>query len=89
MERYADPANRKIACQCSAQSTKTVLMYACAGYSFLEDPGPMMWVTKSKPEAVTMAAELATRHWCEVILDGFIPSKAEAGILNPTGAVQV
>lgn len=55
MERYADPANRKIACQCSAQSTKTVLMYACAGYSFLEDPGPMMWVTKSKPEAVTMA----------------------------------
>ena len=55
MERYADPANRKIACQCSAQSTKTVLMYACAGYSFLEDPGPMMWVTKSKPEAVTIA----------------------------------
>lgn len=52
MEAYADPAIRKIACQCSAQSTKTVLMYFCAGWSFLEDPGPMMWVTKSKPEAV-------------------------------------
>lgn len=54
MERYGDPAVRKIACQCSAQSTKTVLMYGCAGYSFLEDPGPMLWVTKSKPEAVKM-----------------------------------
>jgi len=55
MEAYADPAIHNIACQCSAQSTKTVLMYFCAGWSFLEDAGPMLWVTKSKPEAVAMA----------------------------------
>jgi hypothetical protein len=63
MECYADPAIRKIACQCSAQSTKTVLMYGCLGYAFLEDPGPMLWVTKSKPEAENMAEGYLWPFW--------------------------
>ena len=63
MDCYKDPTIRKIAAQCSAQSTKTVLMYGCLGWSFLEDPGPMMWVTKSKPEAVTIAEAYLWPFW--------------------------
>lgn len=63
MDCYKSPTVRKIAAQCSAQSTKTVLMYGCLGWSFLEDPGPMMWVTKSKPEAVTIAEAYLWPFW--------------------------
>lgn len=55
MADFADPAIRYQACQCSAQSTKTVIMYMCGGFAFLEDPGPMLWVTKSTPEARNIA----------------------------------
>lgn len=55
MADFADPGVRKQCCQCSAQSTKTVLMYGCMGYAFLEDPGPFMWATKSAPEAKKIA----------------------------------
>ena len=63
MRDFADPAIRKQACQCSAQSTKTVLMYGCMGYAFLEDPGPFLWVTKSLPEAKKMAEAYLWPFW--------------------------
>lgn len=54
MDDFADEGVRSIDCMCSAQSCKTVTMMGLLGWTFIEDPGPTLWVTKSKPEAIKL-----------------------------------
>jgi phage terminase large subunit GpA-like protein len=51
MECLADPAINEIVIMCSAQSAKTLTMLAMLAWIIKEDPGPTLWVCKSKEEA--------------------------------------
>lgn len=51
MECLADPAINEIVIMCSAQSAKTLTMLAMLAWIMVEDPGPTLWVAKSKEEA--------------------------------------
>lgn len=51
MECLADPAINEIVIMCSAQSAKTLTMLAMLAWIIVEDPGPTLWVCKSKDEA--------------------------------------
>jgi hypothetical protein len=47
----ADPTVNEIIIMCSAQSAKTLTMLAMLAWIIIEDPGPTLWVAKSKEEA--------------------------------------
>ncbi len=51
MEGLADPAVNEIIIMCSAQSAKTLTMLCMLAWIIVEDPGPTLWVAKSKEEA--------------------------------------
>lgn len=51
MEGLADPSINEIVIMCSAQSAKTLTMLAMLAWIIIEDPGPTLWVAKSKEEA--------------------------------------
>ena len=56
MECLADPAINEIVIMCSAQSAKTLTMLAMLAWIIKEDPGPTLWVCKSKEEAKKLSA---------------------------------
>lgn len=51
MDSFADEGVREITCKCSAQSGKTLTLLALVCWIIAEDPGPILWVTKSVLEA--------------------------------------
>lgn len=51
MDSFADEGVREITCKCSAQSGKTLTLLALVAWIIAEDPGPILWVTKSVAEA--------------------------------------
>jgi hypothetical protein len=51
MEAFADEGVNEISARCSAQSAKTLTMLCLLAWAIAEDPGPILWVTKSITEA--------------------------------------
>ena len=52
MEAFADEGINEIAAMCSAQSAKTLTILCCLLWAICEDPGPILWVTADRQEAV-------------------------------------
>lgn len=55
MEEFADESVNEISCMCSAQSAKTLTILCLLCWAIAEDPGPILWVTKSIQEARKLA----------------------------------
>ena len=53
-EAFADEGINEISAMCSAQSAKTLTILCCLLWAICEDPGPILWVTADRQEAVKL-----------------------------------